>query len=442
MAQYNFDHDRELFLLIGHITHEGIVSLLETSGKQYKNKLLKSSPQNWWSIVEYYNDFKIAASILKLTTKSLMRIISPRYENVREELFKKIASTNNLVFIYEDFLTGEIENEGWHTLNYPSQENYDEAINFLDGYDLNIMSYEHNSEMTILASNFIKENDSNLILRFYVPLNRMWANEIDRILKLFKDYLSRVGDFTVRLEQESTNKGNIYKFFVEEEVPDIDFGIEFSEFSNFIKLCAFDTDAARELLKNTSLNTDDIESLLTRYSKEARRIQIDLKQERESRLLNIRHQLESELTDLESGAIELSKINSIVESLIPKVDDAMNLLPSQSTVPLQVINSSDVKININSQIIEKVEGVVGKEIYGDQHLSNNGEKLIRLIQEYGGSNKNELITSVHEFEDEAVDKSKKFTAKRMLKSFLLRAKDEAIGIGSGIVQSLLEDYLI
>ena len=59
--------------------------------------------------------------------------------------------------------------------------------------------------------------------------------------------------------------------------------------------------------------------MVARYSREARRLELELSHERESRILAIRHSLESELLDVAIDAEQWTHITGLIDSLVPKI---------------------------------------------------------------------------------------------------------------------------
>ena len=71
------------------------------------------------------------------------------------------------------------------------------------------------------------------------------------------------------------------------------------------------------MLKERVSDPKDIVGILSRYAKEAKRIRLDLKQEREKKLLGIRHRLETELSEVISGEAEWQFITRLAASAFP-----------------------------------------------------------------------------------------------------------------------------
>lgn len=77
----------------------------------------------------------------------------------------------------------------------------------LEKYKIHLMPYRSNAELTTMALNFIDETEDQLLFRLYVPRGRIWSSETDKLLQLFRDYLAKVANITVRLDQYRTDRG-------------------------------------------------------------------------------------------------------------------------------------------------------------------------------------------------------------------------------------------
>ena len=87
---FELELDKPLVLLLGGIGHEGILSRLRTSGRQYKTKLLESSAKNWESIIQFFDDFMIEGVLCKLSPRAISLLSSTDYNEVGSKLFAKI----------------------------------------------------------------------------------------------------------------------------------------------------------------------------------------------------------------------------------------------------------------------------------------------------------------------------------------------------------------
>jgi hypothetical protein len=437
---FELEKDKPLVLLLGNIGHEGILSTLRTSGRQYKSKYLESQAKNWQSILKYFDKYTIEGVLVKLSPHAISLMVSNEYSGIRESLFQKIGSVPNIVFVYEDILSGHFEDGQWHR---PSEESRNAVLEMLAEHNVHIMPYRRNAEVTIMAESFLSETEQHLIFRLYVPSGRIWSNESDKLLHLFREYLARVTHIKVRLDQYRTDKGVIYEIHSEEIANSTNIGNEFSEFTQFMDLCASDMEAAEQMLKSKDVDQREVVSILSRYSKEAKRLSVDLKHEREQKVLSIKQRLESELVDSIPGGTNWGAIESLVNLVVPQlsgvlgaisVDQESMRLPSPSSM-------TSVTINLNPQIVETVNGVVAQEISGDQHIGPEAQQLLELIKLYAGKDARELASSVHELEDTSAPKPGRLTAKQKLTKFLIDVGSKAGDVAAGVLQTYIEKQL-
>ena len=441
---FELETDKPLTLLIGNIGHEGILSTLRAAGRQYKSKFLESRVKNWESILQYFEEYTIECVLAKLSAHAISLMASAEYNGIREKIFKEIGSVPNIVFVFEDILSGHYEEGVWADYHHrPSEDVRNAVFEMLAECDVRIMPYKRNDEVTVMAETFLIETEQNLVFRLYVPSGRLWSNESDRLLQLFRDYLATVAHISVRLDQYRTDKGIIYEIHSEEIASPAGISDEFAQFTSFMDLCATDVQTAEEMLKGKDVRQKDIISILSRYSKEAKRLSVDLKHEREQKVLSIRQRLESELVDTLPGAVDWASINSLVDMAVPplsgssgaiSVDQGIMRLPAQA-------NSKHLTINLNPQIIETVIGVVAQEISGDQHFGVEAQQLLELIQKYGGNESRELASSVYELEDHAAPKGARLNAKQRLNKFLIGVGKRAEGIATNILQAYIQSKL-
>lgn len=441
---FELEDHKPLMLLLGSIGHEGILSTLRAARRQYKNKFLESGVENWKSIREYFDDYEIEGVIIKISPKAISLIASDEYNEIKKELFKKIGSVPNLAFVYEDILSGHLDEEIWSEIYHrPSEEARSAVFKFLAEYDIQVLPYKRNAEVTVMAQTFIAETEQNLIFRMYVPSGRLWSNESDKLLQLFRDYLGKVAGLKVRLDQYRTDKGLIYEIYGEEVTSSSDIGVNFSEFTQFMDLCVSNLSAAEKILESKNIDQKDILAILSRYAKEAKRLSIDLKHEREQKILNIRHRLESELVDEVPGAMDWNAIGLLVDSAVPPLSGTMAAISvDQDPISLPSIHPhGTLTININPQLVETVNGVVAQEIRGDQHISSEAHRLLALIHEYAGDSARELASAVHELEDKSAPKAGRLNAKQKIKKFLIDCGGKVGDVALGVLQSYIEKQL-
>jgi len=97
----------------------------------------------------------------------------------------------------------------------------------------------------------------------------------------------------------------------------------------------------------------------------------------------------------------------------------------------------DTPLNINSHVIEKLDGILMAEVQGNVNLTQHDRDLLELIQKHGKSKAAELASAVHEMSDEEIPKVKRLGAKQKLKAFLYELPSRA----GDIVVRVLETYV-
>lgn len=443
--EFALDPSKPLVLLLGNIGHEGVLSSLSAARRQYKRKMLDSSPANWESIIQYFSTFSVTSVLIKLTPQTFRLLSLEEYESVRTKLFPLVAAVPNAVFVYEDILTGKQQQDDWQEQNYPypSSDVLDSVFTWFTSIGIELTPYKKNAEVTVLSESFLLDTETNLIFRLYIPNGRIWSSEADRFLQLFRDYLGRVVHLTTRLDQRRTDQGVIYEFHGDESQGEVGLHKEFEEFSRFMDLCASDPNAAEALLTIKEINHKDIIDIIARYSKEAKRLQIDLKHERERKFLAIRQRLESELVDSVPTLTDWKAIDSFINAAIPSTGEISSFISLNQITAIRsgVTANSNLTVNLRPQIIQSVNGVVAQEIYGNQFLTQEDQQIISLIKTHGGAKTRELESAVHELADDSAPKTDRLGAKQKLKKFLIEVGKRTADVATGVLQTYIEKKL-
>jgi hypothetical protein len=433
----DLDKSKPLVLLLGNVDHEGITSQLKAGGEQYKKKILVSTVGNWQSILTYFDEFAIRAVVIKLNGQVYDLLDRPEHLYVGKLLFSRIAKVRHIAFVFQSLLSGE-PTPGYEVFWRIRADVGAKVNHLLQEYGLNAVPYKTNAELTVLATEFLKDAIEQLLFRVYVPTGRLWANEVDRLLQLFRDYLLQTGRKGVRLEQTRTDRGIAYEFHGDYSPESPSLSQDFQDFSHFLDLCVSDPAQAEELLRQKSVNAREVFEILARYSKEAKRLQIDLKHDRERKLLSIRQRLESELADSLPGPQDWGLINRLVDGAVPgaAIDNAYALGQGSNLDHPQP--GPHFTVNLNPQIISTVNGFVAHEISGNVNLSENDQELLGLIRDHGGSRAVELTSAVHELSDPGIPKPTRLSGAQKLKAFLYTLGPKLGGVAANVLQEYIE----
>lgn len=277
----------------------------------------------------------------------------------------------------------------------------------------------------------------DLLFRVYVPSGRLYASEADKLVSLFRDWVSGVRGRRIRQGGYQTRAGKVYEFFSEEGVDHIDLRQEFDYFSEFIKLCDSDPSRASEhLLKAGLLDRSASAELVARYGREGRRLRIDLRHERERRILSIRQSLESDLLDQGIDRLAAAQISTLIEESIPG-ESAVTPLALLS--PYEPPSKQPLILNVNQQIFfEAVKGNIVQNVQGTTNLNPTAKELLNLIDRYGGDQTTGLMSDVHELEDPDAPLANRSNAKRRLVKFVQRIGDSVQGVATELLARYLE----
>lgn len=438
------DQNKPLTLLLGWVDHEGILSSLKATGRQYKKKLLTSNPENWATITALFDEFKVSSVLGKFSADVLSALVQPKYAEVREELFGRVSGVPNQIYIHEQLLQEESTDDVRGQLySRPNMEEMASAIEYLLSKNVEVVPYKTRAEVTVLAESFLEEIDRNLIFRLYVPSGRLWSAEADRFLQLFQDYISKVDRLAVRLDQKRTDFGVIYEFHGETPPGESSLASEFEDFAKLMDLCATDSEAAASLLAAKQLDTREVTRILERYSKEVRRLQLDIKHEAETKTIAIRHRLESELIEFSPTQDDWNVIESLVNSVVPRFAAGLPAPSSSMTsspLPYRPA-AANVTYNFRPQFVNTLNGVIASEIHGNQHFQPEHHQLLELIQRHGGAQAKQLETAVYEIADKGVEQVDKLRAKQKLKAFLMAAGKKSSDVAFSVLQKYIESKI-
>jgi hypothetical protein len=270
---------KKFFLFLGDTNREGVLSKLKTSDFEYVNKRLESGVDNHKKIIKLLKNPNLMGVITTLPSHVMRICVSDSHLETTRHMFELIHNLPHLVFIHETFFRGTISvgpNFETYSFGYITDADKNVMNALLHEFDLTIAPYKTNAEMSVLTTEFVDTQGSNLAFRMYIPRDRLWSNETGVMIGLFRDYLTRVGGLRVRQEERSTPLGTVYELFADVSMRTGALMEEFRDFSRLLDTTLSDPDAARSVLESKNLNPNEVSSIIDKYAKEARRLHIDL----------------------------------------------------------------------------------------------------------------------------------------------------------------------
>jgi hypothetical protein len=448
------NEERKIFLFLGRFSQEGLRSKLNVTNVWYITKLMESMPRNWQEVVRILESPNLVGVVGKFSRGVYARMAMEEYSKVSKEILEALSRVPHIIFIHDDIVDGKqdphmherivgySEEEDSELYEFYSSGLSEEQTNLANGlikeYGVHVASYQKNSELYVLADSFIEDLENNLLFRIYVPKGRLYSNETSRLLDLFRDWLTSIKKEKVRQDGYKTSRGQVFEFFSDRSLGQDEVAGEIQEFSRFLDLCNQPV-AATRALQSIGVEKASAVEIVGRYAKEVRRLRVDIKQEREQRILQIRHQIESELIEESiNPGLDWQVISDIISEMVPENPGDLNSLMTGHTAPT---TNAAGRVQINQQIIEKAYGEVSQNIAGTQHFGADAQALIEIIRDYAGPSEAELIASVHEISDSEARTADRLTAKHRIKSFLLRSRDNIESAAFGLAQSYIESQM-
>lgn len=437
--------EQKQFLFLGDSEAGGAVSQLAIADIPYIKKRLESRVLNWEAIVDILREQPLIGVLVKLNSKSMERMCLDEYAEVREHLFAGIATHPHIVFVHESFYEAAVmdsdvedaeveEHDDWFGSDYfkPLSEHVTSLVtDLLERHDVQVVPYARNVEINVLAASFVEEQQRNVLFRFYVPKGKAWARETAAILELFREYLSTGVKVDVRQTSHVTATGTIYEFSGGDAVTQKSLTERIESFSDVMDLCVRAPDQAKLKLVEMGMSGGEAAEVVERYSKQLRRLAIDVKQERERVTMRIRHRCEDELSEMLADG-DLAEVEAIVDMIVPTERTMISTLGLVGAGSKPIADT--VNINIRPQIIGKVEGIVAQEVSGAVTLGVGAREMIELIDRFGGARSASLRSAVYELEDPSTSPEKRLSAGAKLKAFaysaLKKGGEKLVDVGS------------
>jgi hypothetical protein len=454
----------DYFLFIGDVDSESATTKLRSSGALYLKKLLSSKPENWARIVTMITSPHCRGALVVLRRNDYEAMCRPEYEEAARALLDALADRSHVVLVHEAvFLTDEQRaandvpadeharehvvpfglsdedralfesmREEWEDPFRAISDATRERVNaMLRDRQLNVFPYRTNVERSIIASGFLEDNERHLLFRFYVPSGRLYAQEAEALLGLFREWLGQTGHSSVRQEGYSTAAGQVFEFFSGDGQPKGGLSRYFEDFSSFLGDCVAMPAAAIAQLIANGVTEDAATIIVSRYATRARRLSLDLKQRREERMLILKHELENIV--LEVDGLKSRNLEAVLDEMLPP-PAAIGVIegPKMNPSPSLTVN------NFNPQFFNEVSGSVVQNIAGTVNLGAEAKQLLELAATFGGHERTQLETAVHELEDGGARGAERVAARGRLKRFLADLGNRGLGVGLDILQKYVE----
>jgi hypothetical protein len=441
--------------------------------------MLNSRPDNWRQIVDLIASPHNQGTLVTLTSGDYRTIKSREYNDVAYDVLDGLARIPHVIFVHEAvFLTAEQREaaDGEHidraalvdvTPRFDdedyfgmSREEYfgeipeslrQQVNTMLRERGLNVAPYRTNVERSIMATSFLEDHERHLLFRLYVPSGRLYAQEADTLLGLFRDWLGQTGRSGIRQEGYSTTAGQVFEFFSAEGEPVGGVTRYFQDFSEFLDSCVSSPETAISQLTIIGLRESAAVRVVSRFGTQAKRLTLDLKQRREERALSLKHQFENLL--MEAEGLHGGELEGVIDALLPPptvggvalraraaglglAGDLAASVASEATPSAS--GGRPTVFNFNPQFINEVAGSVVQNIQGTVNLGPEAHELLDLVARFGGTDQAQLESAVHELEDGGARAEDRIVARGRLKRFLADLGNRGLGIGLDVLHKYVE----
>jgi hypothetical protein len=279
-----------------------------------------------------------------------------------------------------------------------------------------------------------RDESPDLVLRIYIPAGRLYAAEASRILLLFHEWLTKTHGPGIRRSTYSTVNGETVEFYVDPSTPPVDLRAELGAFTGFLGRCERHPETAIDQLNAAGMATPEAVDLVAKFAREARRLRIELRQDREKRVLTLTHSVESELEDRGIDTADLGIMTEIDRMLPrPSLSQPLGVLPIPGAAVPGAAGQAPVTVNIQSMVMNNIQGNV--------NLVPRARELLELIQRSGGPDTPELESALYELEDADAPPEARNRAKRRLRTFLTQIAGTVRDISVDVLEKYLESKL-
>jgi hypothetical protein len=459
--------DREFsgtVLSIGNAVTGSLMTELKINDYYRIMKVPYSSVKNWESICDILEAdiSKDLIVISKFTEKVLFLLTLPEYKNVIARLIPLIKERKNLSFVYKDNLLSSFngfiseksseDNEQDDDLDFMAlfhgkklsswlkerdvsihEGDFTQMVNSLIlnlSNELELLSYEKIIDIEVSGKDFLEKIVEGLILKIYIPENRIYSKEYGQMISLFRDYSKNIKGKKIEIKQTKTDSGTIYALYSKDfSLNDSNFQDIYSDFQNFLVLCVNEPSRAQQIISYLDIKDSKKQQILSKFVKESHRLDRDLRHEKETKKLNLVHRLEDEIGEVHTDD---------VISNIPTVHGDINL-------PINIFGNVTIMSGNNNTYGDNpnVKNIIIEELEGDFNFNETELDIKRIIETQSDDIKRfELLSSLHELADKELSASSRTTAKQKILSFLIRVQHGAEAGGVAVALEYLAKYLI
>ena len=283
------------------------------------------------------------------------------------------------------------------------------------------------------------DDDADLLFRVYIPKTQLYAEQRRDMLRVFRDWLTTVRGLDVRQQDLSTREGDTVAFYADPGQLRPALGAEYRDFASFVEHCAHSPTTAIDRLTEIGIDESAGTQLVAEFATRYRRLELDLRHARESRILSLQQTFEGQLLDdgLSPRDVASLQIASVLEQVVPSPTAAPSLpaiaAPDLSPAPAQ----PDIKSSADQIGFSATRSIQGTADFGPE-----ARQLLGLINQYADPPQAwPLVSALHEAEDPDLPVKDRRAAQKKLGSFLAGLPRRVSDAEAGLLENYLKRQL-
>ncbi len=293
----------------------------------------------------------------------------------------------------------------------------DHLVELVQESGVNISLYRGRNDISRSVRIFLKEQP-NVVFKQYFLKDYVFSDELENLLSVFVEYLTRVKNIKVSFYETKSDIGTVYVIASEnEQITSDNFSDYVHEFSDLVKLCDYDMHKASEFLQNEGIPPREVTRIISKYTTFYRRLYLDIEHDFNSRRLELDYHLKQEMLAAKEHQ-ELIAYNSLAE-----------------------VNTGDLSTVICLPESGYMNSVVTNNYFlGDFHYSQADQQMIDAITKYSDA-ASDLIKELNILKDKGLDDTTRGSSHEKLKKFLTGAAKKIGEFGFDLLSKYLENLM-
>lgn len=259
---------------------------------------------------------------------------------------------------------------------------------------LNVVPYESEEDFQSYVDSYLGES-RHIIFQNYILHDKLYADEFDKFLTMFQEYMAKIRKIDIKFEKEQTERGTLYT--IKSYSPELvrkDFSDYTEDFHRLLDdIYKQSDDHIETIISKYHLPLESAEALIQKYKRELNRIMIDAKYSC------------------------LSKISTFYRNLEEEANNESTVIRNEKFLELQAAMPS----NVFHPTLPQIDKALQEFMNGEPKFDKAYKKVEETINKYADSTqKEELLYALNVSFDSGLNNEARENAKQKLTRFLIR----------------------